>query len=131
MAKSFMDKYSDSFYFIFRVAVGLLFMQHGIQKLFGGLGGTKVESLVSLFGLAGIIEFFGGILIALGLFTRFLAFISGAEMVGAWFIAHAKQGWIPIINLGELALLYLACFLVILSQGPGIYALDNLFEKKR
>ncbi|MEK6842313.1 MAG: DoxX family protein, partial [Nanoarchaeota archaeon] len=64
---SFLRQNEDYFYFAFRVIVGLMFIQHGMQKLFGALGGTQVETYVSLFGLAGFIEFFGGLLIILGL----------------------------------------------------------------
>ena len=130
MTKGFFDKKFDAFYVIFRVAVGLLFMQHGLQKLFPVLGGPKVADLTSLFGVAGIIEFLGGILIVFGLYTRFAAFISGAEMIGAWFIGHAPNGWIPILNMGELALVYLVSFLIILSKGSGVFSIDNSLKKK-
>ncbi len=128
MEKGFFEKNSDAFYFIFRVAVGLLFMQHGMQKLFGLLGGQKQE-LFTLMGAVGVIEFFGGILIAVGLFTRLAAFLGGCVMIGAWFKVHVLNGWVPILNKGELALLYLVCFLIILSRGAGIYGLDNSKKK--
>jgi putative oxidoreductase len=116
-------------YFIFRVLVGLLFMQHGAQKLFGMFGGTKVE-LISLFGLAGIIEFFGGLLLVIGLCTRFVALISAVEIGYAYVTVHwIKNGFIPIMNGGELALLYFASFLVILAYGAGKWAIDNKFAK--
>ncbi len=118
-------KYEEYFYFVFRVFVGLMFTQHGVQKLFGLLGGTQVE-LVSLMGLAGVIELVGGLLIALGLFTRFAAFFSACDMVGAWFISHIANGWIPILNKGELALLYFAAFLVIMVYGAKKWGLDKV-----
>ena len=124
-----MTNYKDYSYFLFRVLVGLLFLQHGAQKLFGVLGGTKVQ-LVSLFGLAGIIELFGGLMIALGLLTRLAALFGIADMVGAWFIVHVSQGWIPILNKGELPLLFLACFLILIAYGPRKWSLDNLFFNK-
>lgn len=121
-----MVNYKDSSYFVFRVLVGLLFLQHGAQKLFGILGGTKVQ-LLSLFGLAGAIEFFGGLLIAFGLVTRIAALLGVADMIGAWLIVHISQGWIPILNKGELPLLFLACFLVLIAYGSRKWSLDKLF----
>ncbi len=127
--KGFFDRNKGSVYSIFRIAVALLFFQHGAQKLYGWFGGTQVE-LMSIFGLAGFIEFYGGILIAIGLFTRYAAFLSVCNMAAGWFIVHAPSGWIPILNGGELALMYLVSFLVILFYGPGKWALDNKLFKK-
>jgi len=121
-------KYEVYFYFVFRVLVGLLFIEHGIQKLFGLLGGKTVD-LISLFGLAGVIEFVGGLLIVLGLFTRIAALFGIFNMIGAWFIGHVGNGWIPIVNKGELALLYLASFLILLVYGSKKWGLDNKFFK--
>ncbi len=127
--EEFLNKNRDYFYAAFRILVGLMFVQHGAQKLFGALGGTQVQTMLSLFGVAGFIEFFGGLLITFGLFTRVAAFFGIADMLGAWYIAHMPKGWIPIQNGGELAALYFAAFLVILSQGTGKFGLDNLFKK--
>lgn len=131
MFQKYFKDHSDKIYFIFRVVVGLLFAQHGAQKLlgmFGGINGGTVE-LFSLLGLAGVIELVGGLLIALGLFTSFAAFFGVLDMLGAWFTFHIKNGWIPIVNGGELALLFLVSFLAILAYGPGKWALDNKFKK--
>ena len=128
MISKFTKKHGNYFYFVFRVMVGLLFFQHGVQKLFGALGGQQVE-IFSLLGLAGIIEFFGGLMIALGLLTRYAALFGIFDMLGAWFIAHAPQGWIPILNQGELALLYLASFLIIIVYGARKWGIDNLLNK--
>jgi putative oxidoreductase len=128
MLEKFIKNHEDHIYFIFRVMVGLLFMQHGAQKLFGIFGGNVAE-LFNLFWFAGIIEFFGGLLIVIGLFTRVAAFFSIANMIGAWFIAHVKNGWIPIVNKGELALLYLAAFLIIFVYGAKKWGLDKKFFK--
>ena len=128
-AEEFVSKNRDYFYTAFRILVGLMFVQHGAQKLFGALGGTQVPSMMSLFGLAGFIEFFGGLLIAFGLFTRVAAFFGIADMLGAWYTVHIPKGIIPIQNGGELAALYFAAFLVIISQGTGKFGLDNLFKK--
>ncbi len=87
---------------LLRIVAGLAFAQHGAQKLFGVLGGTAVE-LTSQRGLAGMIEFVGGILIALGLFTSPVAFLASGEMAWAYFQSHAPRGFWPIQNGGELA----------------------------
>ena len=127
MLKTTLKKYEDHFYFIFRVLVGLLFFQHGAQKLFGWFGGQSVN-LASMMGLAGIIEVTAGILIAVGLFSRIIALIAGAEMLVAYFMAHYPRNPIPILGGGELPLLYFAAFLVIMTRGSRKFALDNLFN---
>lgn len=125
MAKK--DTKGDYAYLAFRVLVGLLFAQHGAQKLFGWFGKDAVP-LLSKMGLAGVIELTGGLLIAVGLFTTIAAFISGLEMLVAYIMSHAPQGWIPILNRGELALLYFAAFLVIMTQGAKKWSLDAKFK---
>ena len=108
-----------------RIVAGLLFAQHGAQKLFGVLGRDAVESLGSLMGLAGIIEFFGGLLIAAGLFTRPVAFIACGQMAVAYFMAHVPQGFWPILNGGELAAFYCFTWLFFFTHGPGKYSVDG------
>ena len=122
-------KYGEYLYFIFRVLVGLLFFQHGAQKLLGRFGGNKV-ALFSLMGLAGLIELVGGLFIALGLFTRITAFIAAFEMLVAYFKAHLPQGLIPIMNMGEPALLFFASSLVLITYGPGKWSLGIILFKK-
>jgi len=128
------EKYvnKDYFYFVFRVLVGLLFLQHGLQKLFGmfgGLGGNSAE-LFSLMGLAGIIELLGGLAIALGLFARLAALIAAIELLIAYFMIHVPQGLIPFVNKGELALLYVAVFLAIMAFGSRKWSLEKAILKK-
>lgn len=122
-------KNADFFYFIFRLLAGLLFMQHGAQKLLGAFGG-KVASRFSLFWFAGVIELFGGALIAVGLFSRLVAFVGAGEMLVAFFKAHFPSGWIPILNKGELALMFFVVFLIILVYGSGKYSLDRVLFRK-
>lgn len=127
-----LNKFQEYFYFVFRVVVGVLFLQHGGQKLFGwfgGLGGNPVE-LVSLMGLAGVIEFFGGLAIILGLFTRLTTAIAAIEMIIAYFTVHLPQGPIPLLNQGEPALLFLASFLVLIAYGAGKWSLGKILFKK-
>ncbi len=114
-----------------RIVTGLLFMQHGAQKVFGLLGGTRVETLMSQMGLAGILEFFGGALIALGLFTRPVAFILAGEMAWAYFQAHLPRGFFPIVNGGELAALYCFVFLYIAANDGGSFSLDGLLRGRK
>ncbi len=124
----FARKNKDYLYFAFRVVVGLMFFQHGAQKLFGMFGGNQVE-LISLMGLAGTIEFFGGALIAVGLFTQIASLIGIFDMIFAYFMAHLSRGLIPIQNGGELALMFLVSFLVLLVHGTGKWGLDHYFKK--
>lgn len=112
-----------------RIAAGFLFWQHGAQKLMGWLGGFggqpgQTADLVSLMGLAGALEFFGGILILLGLFTRPVAFLLSGQMAVAYFMSHAPRGFWPIQNGGELAALYAFVFLLLAVWGPGSFSLD-------
>ena len=113
------------FYVALRIAAGLAFAQHGAQKLFGLLGGQAV-ALSSQRGLAGIIEFVGGILIALGLFTTPVAFIASGEMAWAYFQQHAPRGAWPIQNGGEPAVLYCFIFLYLSAVGSGKLSIDSI-----
>jgi len=123
-------KYHEYFYIIFRVFVGLLFFQHGAQKLFGWFGAKGTVELFSLMGFVGIIEFFGGLAIAIGLLTRLAALGSVIIMIGAYFKAHFPNGWMPIMNRGELALMFLVAFLIILVQGARKWSLEKALFKK-
>lgn len=106
-------------------------MQHGVQKLFGLLGGVdgtgSTAPLLSMYGVAGIIELVGGLLLAIGVLTRLVALIAAGQMVVAQFIAHLPEGIIPIQNGGELGLLYIAAFLILILYGSGRYSLEHLF----
>ena len=117
---------------LLRIAAGFTFTLHGAQKLFGwlgGSGGAKAE-LFSLVGLAGVLEFFGGLLILAGLFTRPVAFILCGEMAFAYFRSHAPKGFWPILNGGELAVLYCFVFLYLAATGPGSISLDRLLGRR-
>ena len=120
-----LGRYSPYFYALLRIVAGLAFAQHGAQKLFGALGAQQAAPLMSQYGLAGVIEFVGGILIAIGLFTSPIAFIASGEMAVAYFQAHAPRGLWPIQNGGELAVLYCFIFLYIASVGSGKLSVDS------
>ncbi len=118
-----LEKYASVAHVVLRIGAGLMFMQHGAQKLFGVLGGNQVE-LMSLMGLAGVLELFGGLAIALGLYTRYVAPVLALEMVAAYIMAHAANGVFPIQNGGELALMFLFVFLYLSTTGSGRASLD-------
>jgi putative oxidoreductase len=114
---------------ILRIGAGLLFMQHGLQKLFGllgGFGGTPgaTAPLMSLMGLAGVLEFVGGLLLVVGLFVRPVALILAMEMIVAYVQAHLPNGGFPVQNGGELALLYAFVFFFLAARGAGPISVD-------
>jgi putative oxidoreductase len=116
---------------LMRLVVAFLFIEHGGQKLFGfpvALPGPPI-ALFSQFGLAGVIEFCGGLLLILGLFTRWAAFILSGEMAVAYFLVHAGGGFWPIVNHGELAVLYCFVFLYFAAAGGGPWSLDHVLGK--
>ena len=115
---------------IFRILMGTMFACHGAQKLFGAFGGLPPGAGGWMVNTAGPIEFFGGILIAAGLLTRFSAFICSGTMAVAYFYGHARGGFWPKVNGGELAVIYCWFFLYLAAHGPGVWALDNLFRRR-
>lgn len=117
--------YRPYIYAALRIVAGLAFAQHGAQKMFGVLGGTAVD-LTSQRGVAGVIEFVGGLMIALGVFTSPVAFIASGEMAVAYFQSHMPRGFWPIQNGGELAVLYCFVFLYFAAAGSGRLSIDSL-----
>jgi putative oxidoreductase len=128
----------------FRIAVGFLFFPHGAQKIFGafgGFGGTPGghAPLLSLMGLAGVIECFGGLAIMIGIFTRPVAFVAAGEMASAFFLSHlprgihslGAQGWWPFLNGGELAVLYCFSFLTLVATGGGTFSVDAWLTRRK
>ena len=119
---------------LLRVIIGFTFCCHGAQKLFGifgGMGGHGAKATVlSLFWFAAILEFFGGLLVILGLFTRPVALILCGEMAVAYFRAHAPRGFLPIVNMGELAVVYCFVFLYFFAAGPGPLSLDSVIRRR-
>jgi putative oxidoreductase len=116
---------------IVRIVIGLLFLQHGAEKLWGFAGGRIDHDFLTLRGFAGPLEVAGGILIALGLFTRFTAFILCGEMAVAYFRSWAPRGFFPIQNGGEEAVLFCYCYLWLITAGAGKWSFDRLIEKPR
>ena len=124
-----MAKFSEYVFGIARVVIGFLFACHGAQKLFGVLGGQRMFGNPLMLS-AGILEFFGGGLIALGLYTRPVAFLLSGEMAVGYFRAHAPHGFFPIINHGELAVVYCFIFLYMATRGAGPLSLDAVVRGK-
>ncbi len=112
-----------------RFFAGVLYACHGAQKLFGVLGGTVATA--PLMKVAGVIEFGGGVLIALGLLTSWAALLASGQMAAAYFMAHAPGAFWPIQNKGELAIVYCFFFLFVWAHGGGRYSLDAALSKNR
>lgn len=117
---------------LLRIIVGFLFLQHGSAKLLGmpHIAMFDGMQLMSLMGLAGILELGGGVLILIGLCTRPVAFILSGQMAVAYFMAHAPGGFLPILNQGELAVLYSFVFLYFAFAGAGKLSVDSVCCKK-
>lgn len=125
MAK-FLKPYAGYTYALMRIVVGLLFMCHGLQKYFGAFGGTPPQAPGYVVWGAGGIELVCGALVAIGLLTRWAAFVASGEMAVAYVIAHAPRGGLPIVNQGELAVLYCFVFLYIATHGAGRWSVDEV-----
>ena len=121
---------------LLRALTGALFMQHGVQKLFGLLADpsrpwTGAPPAFSQFWLAGVLETFGGVLIVLGLFTRPVAFLLAGEMAVAYFMAHAPRGFWPVRNGGENVVLFCFVFLHLIAAGAGPFSVDAVLGRLR
>jgi putative oxidoreductase len=113
---------------VLRIMSALLFLEHGTSKLLGVPPSAMHWSfqVASPMGWSGIIEFVGGILLAVGLFTRLTAFILSGEMAVAYFMVHAPHDFFPMVNKGEIAVLYCFVFLYLAAAGGGPWSLDRL-----
>lgn len=126
----YLEKYSGKTYALMRIFAGFMFLQHGARKLFGVLGAEGRVDLASLMGVGGAIEFFGGLLIMLGLFTGWAAFLASGMMAVAYFKVHFPQGFWTIQNGGELAVMYCFVFLYIASRGDGEWSVGRALGSK-
>ena len=124
-----LSKFSPQIYALLRIVSGLMFAMHGAQKLFGFPGGQPMTGNPMML-TAGIIEFVGGLMIGLGLGTRIAAFIASGEMAVAYFTVHAKDSFYPLVNHGELAVVYCFLFLYFASMGSGTLSLKSMIRKK-
>lgn len=120
---------------VLRIVAALLFMEHGLQKLLAfpapAMPGGGPVALASQMGVAGVLELFGGALVLVGLFTRPVAFLLAGEMAVAYFQAHAPRGFWPILNKGELPVLYCFTFLYFFVAGAGAFSLDAWRARRR
>ena len=128
---SFYAQWAPRLLSVLRIITGFLFFEHGGQKLFGFPPAQQPMPfhLLSLVGISGVLEFFGGLLILLGLFTRPVAFILAGEMAVAYFMVHAPGGFWPLLNKGELAVLYCFVFLYLAAAGGGVWSIDHLWQR--
>jgi putative oxidoreductase len=130
---SFSARWTPRLLSVLRIILGFLLIPHGAQKLFGFLASPEwtAPNLFSLNGIAGGLEFFGGLLILLGLLTRPAAFILSGLMAVAYFMAHAPGGFLPFQNKGELAVIYSFLFLFLSVAGGGAWSVDRLLRWRR
>jgi len=130
-AAMFMTKYEAQTYAILRIVIGFLYLWHGSQKLFNSPPlpeGIKLP--LYIVSIAGPIEFFGGLLLIVGLWTRWIAFICSGEMAFAYWIGHGTHALLPLVNHGELAIVYCFFFLFVSAKGPGIFSVDHYLRKR-
>jgi putative oxidoreductase len=121
---TFMRRFDGETFALLRIVSGLLFMWHGTQKLFG-FPKEAPEAPAFIVYVAGPIELVGGLLVCVGLFTRWAAFLCSGLMAAAYWMAHGTKHLFPMLNGGELAALYCFVFLFIAAQGSGIWSLDR------
>jgi putative oxidoreductase len=121
---AFMRRFSSETYALLRIVAGLLFLWHGTQKLFGFPQASPEAPAFIIYG-AGLIEFIGGALVAIGLFTREAAFLCSGLMASAYWMAHGTKHVFPLLNGGELAALYCFVFLFIAAHGAGLWSVDS------
>ena len=125
-----LSRFADPVYCVLRLIAGLMLATHGAQKVFGMFGG-KVAGLAHM-QFAGWVELVGGLLVAIGLATRPAAFLCSGVMAAAYFMGHfSVEVWHPVINKGELAVVYCFLFLFIFFYGPGRYSLDSMIFRNR
>jgi putative oxidoreductase len=130
---TFLDRWAPQLHAALRIIAALLFMEHGLMKLFhfpAAQPGAPTP-LPMMLVVAAVIEVGGGALIALGLFTRLAAFICAGEMAVAYFMAHAPKGFWPALNGGEGAILFTFIFLFLAAAGPGAWSVDGTMGKRR
>ncbi|MEA2832978.1 MAG: putative oxidoreductase [Methylobacteriaceae bacterium] len=113
---------------IVRIMTALLFLEHGTQKLLGFPASSTYPAMFTLSWFQGVIELVGGLLLAIGLFSRPVAFILSGDMAVAYFMAHAPQSFFPIVNRGDAAILYCFIFFYIFFAGPGPWSADAMWR---
>ena len=126
-----LSRYAPWALVVLRVMVGLLFLEHGTQKLFGfPPGGNPMPAMMTLSWVQGVIELVGGTMFVIGLFTRPLAFILCGDMAVAYFMVHAPRNFYPMLNTGDAAILYCFVFLYFIFAGPGPASADATLRRR-
>ena len=127
-----LGRFAPNAYALLRLVSGLMFACHGAQKVLGMFSDPAhaMHAMPPLFLAGGWIELVGGFLIAFGLFGGYAAFICSGQMAVAYFMVHAKGGFFPIVNKGELAVLYCFVFLYIAFHGSGVLSIDQLLARR-
>ena len=120
-----MKSFNAQTYALMRIVAGFLFLWHGTQKLFGFPTPMPMEAPAFIIYIAGPIELIGGVLVMIGLFTRWAAFFCSGLMAAAYWMAHGTKALFPLVNGGELAALYCFVFLFISAHGSGIWSVDD------
>jgi putative oxidoreductase len=126
----FCAKWQPYFLSVLRIMTGLFFLEHGTSKFLGFPHVERVPAALSMPGIGGMLELVGGALIALGLFTRPVAFLLSGEMAVAYFVAHAPRAFFPVLNGGDAAVLFCFVFLYLFFAGPGPWSIDALMKRK-
>ncbi len=126
----YLSRFKAPVYAILRIVIGFLFLWHGSQKLFD-IPHAEMLPPPSIMWTAGIIVFFGGLFVMFGLLTRVAAFLASGEMAFAYWSAHGTHAVLPLLNHGELAMLYCFIFLYIAAKGAGAFSIDSIFEKRK
>jgi putative oxidoreductase len=125
----YLGRFTPQLFAILRIFAGVMFAMHGTQKLFGWPG-NKGPMDMPIMKLAGGIELIAGILIAIGFLAGWAAFLASGQMAVAYFKVHAPSGFLPILNQGELAVLYCLLFLYIAAHGAGVWSVDGAMRRK-
>ncbi len=122
-----LDRYAPYALAALRIVTALIFMEHGTQKLFGFPAPSQSGQppAFSLLWFGGVMEFVGGLLVLLGLFTRPVAFLLAGEMAVAYWLFHAPRAFYPVLNGGDAAILYCFVFLLLVFTGPGAWSVDG------
>jgi putative oxidoreductase len=133
-SKLALPNWTGALHALLRIMTGLLFLEHGTTKLFKFPLTDAFKDGVELFsfmGLTGALEVVGGILIVIGLFTRITAFVLAGMMAVAYFMAHAPKSFFPVVNMGDLAIMFCFVFLYFVAAGAGPYSIDAELERAR